>query len=322
MKYRIYGCGGCGINNLKLYMSTGHFKGKFDVVGLDTSGANPVDENLFPVIKVPGLEGSGGKQSEHWQEYDAFVQRVLATHEPGDVNIIINSLSGGSGGGIANKIHLELLKREIPVVSVVVGDMSSYLESINVVNSLLRLNKHTTETDLPVVFAYFSNSDAGATQTEVNKQITKFIDIFSVVFSADNTRIDYADIKNFFMFNQVINSVKISPVMTELRLLDQDGIASYEKNAVACLSIYSSEELIKQELDRVIYRKAGLNDQLTQANYLSLHAVLDHGDSMATIKEMLEKQKKSNNSIAGEFESKDDFASLKKTSSNGCDEFI
>lgn len=290
MKFKLFGCGGCGINITSRYQRDGLFRDSFEALGLDTSDANIDGLTNLSVELVPGATGSGSDQSKNVDRYEAFLHKVITQYEVGTVNILVYSASGGSGSSMGPTLHRMLLERDIPVISIIVGDNTTITEATNTVGTLLNLNKHT-ETGKPVVFSFYENTREN-THGKVNSDIVTFIDTLRIMLGNENRRIDQTDIYHLFFYNRV---VKAAPVLSCLEVISGDEAEVYDRNAVAAISLYDQEDSISQVFPQLLYRKAGIfGDRYKDPGYTSLHAVLDHGDSVENLKKMLADQRRKN----------------------------
>lgn len=298
MKFKAFGCGGCGIDIVNRYNVEGIFRDSFDLLGLDTSEANVDDVTNIKVEFVPGAIGSGSDQSKNVGRYGSFLQKILTQYEPGNINLLVYSASGGTGSSMGPILHRALLEKDIPVISIVIGDSSTITEATNTVSALLNLNSHT-ETNSPVIFSYFENT-IDNTHGAVNSAVIGFIDSLRIMLGGENKRIDQTDIYHLFFYNKV---VKASPVLSRLEIISGEEAEFYNSNAVAAISLYDHEDNIRQVFPQLLYRKAGIfGDEYKSSGYDSLHAVLDHGDSIKVLKDMLSNQRRKNAEVNNQYQ--------------------
>lgn len=313
MKFKVFGCGGCGINVVNRYSMEGFFRDQIGLLGLDTSDANTSDISNLKIELVPGAVGSGSDQSKNAERYGPFLQKIITQYEPGSVNILVYSASGGSGSSMGPTLHRMLLERQLPVISVVVGDMSTITEATNTVGTLLNLNMHT-ETNNPVIFSYFENNNTN-THGKINSDIIGFIDSLRLMLGPDNKRVDQTDIYHLFFYNRV---VKAAPVLSCLDIVSGEEAEVYSRKAVGAISLYDKEDNITQVFSQLLYRKAGIFGETHAGHgYSSLHAVLDHGDSVSILKTMLANQRRKNAEINDLYQNTGDIPRVDKISSSG-----
>lgn len=298
--FNIFACGGCGIDNLTNYMNTGK-QSKFvdQVVALDFSRATKVPDNLFEVVCPDDTEGSGSNKATNVEKVPDLIKRALSKVQPNKLNIVISSASGGSGAVIAPYLIRELIEKGYPVLTFLVGDMTSIKEMNNTVGTLRSLDARVAMMDAPILFCYRANTHQN-TQGAVNKEIAAAIDSALIMFNLTNNRIDYADVKNFFFFNKVVDA---DPILTQLVFSDHQQLAEYKRRPVAALSLFSDVDEITTPFENLLYRKAGIFSEHTKGYVGGLHAILDHGSTVGEVEAMIKDQETKLSSLAGSFKS-------------------
>ena len=313
MSIKIFGCGGTGLNILKHYLQKGAFKNDFEYIGMDTSDRNLFEDERLVIELVPNAHGSGGDVGFNSDKYPAFINKVLTQHGHGDLNIIVYSGSGGTGPSMGPTLHRALLEKEANVISMIIGDMSNINGATNTVRALLNLNDHT-ETGHPVIYSYRENGK-GKTEGQVNDDVCAVIDVLRVLLSTENQRIDAMDIHHLFFYNNV---VKATPILSCLEIIANDNAESYDKNAVAAISLFDNEDNVRSTFPNLLYNKAGIfAPRFSNPQFREIHAVLDHGDSVIALKEMLEKQRRVNAEINDKYQSTSDLQTPPVTERKG-----
>ena len=213
-------CGGTGINiadnTIKLIASLG--EGFSDIVFnyVDTSRANydklsdPLGELFLVENKEYGnktMHGSGGDRSIKAAQIMANIPDYLNSKkylkkEPDEYHMVIASASGGTGSVLLPLLTRELLRRDIPVFCVVIGDSSNAMFCINTLNTLATLNKFAIEANKPLSIVYYNNSNyfvdgLSAAEKSVNKQLFVTMTAMSLFLSGTNGKLDNQDIINF-----------------------------------------------------------------------------------------------------------------------------
>lgn len=295
--FNLYGFGGTGTNILNKYLTEGKGRKFIDqVVGVDTSNANPVEDGVFPVVRMEGAEGSGGNRKAHQPKFDDFAKQVFAKHPANKLNILIYSLGGGTGSSVGPYALRQLLQKKIPTLVICVGDISTLNEQNNTTDTLGSMYNQT-KLGVPVVFSYLENG-ADVSQGEVNRRAVSLIDNAIMMFNMHNERIDYADVKNFFYFTDV---VKADPIMTQLTFLGDNDINNYTRKPVAAISLYNDIDEISVPFENMLYRKSGLFGEEFSGYGNNLHAVLDHGSTLQSLKEIIAERDAKNNELSGQF---------------------
>lgn len=205
---KLFACGGAGINLGKTFEP---MRGKdnpmfavMDIAYLDTSPANLKDPVLprNAIYQVPGVDGSGQVRKENAELIFAHAPAMLEKHQPEDFNVVVHSLSGGSGSVIGPALVSEMTGRGIPVVAIGIGEVDTIKHMENTHMSLLSYINIALTHDAPVVSAYFCNSNL-TPEADVNKAIAQLITALSVLFSRENVSMDSKDLYHFLNFHKV-----------------------------------------------------------------------------------------------------------------------
>ena len=295
--FNIYAFGGTGTNILNGYLTQGKNHKFIDqIVGVDTSEANPVEDGLFPVVRLEGAEGSGGNRKAHSAKFDDFAKQIFAKHPANKLNILVYSLAGGTGSSIGPYALRQLLQKKIPTLVICVGDISTMNEQNNTVDTLGSMFNQT-KLGVPVIFSYLENGK-DVSQGEVNRRAVSLIDNAIKLFNLKNERVDYADVKNFFFFTDV---VKADPIMSQLTFLGEGDIQNYKRKPVAAISLYNNIDDISVPFDNMLYRKSGLFGDEFKGGADTIHAVLDHGSTLQSLKEFIAERDSKTNELAGQF---------------------
>lgn len=298
--FNIYAIGGTGINIVNRYLKDARHGGFVEtIVGIDSSTANPIAEGLFPLERLEGAEGSGGFRGAHKEKYGDFAKQILAKYSPNKVNIVVFSCGGGTGSGLGPFLVRYMLQRKIPVLSIVIGDTSTFNEQKNTIEALGSLYNQTSLGN-SVLFSYLENKPE-VSQGEVNAQAAARIDNTIMMFNLSNERIDYADVKNFFFYNDIVDA---DPILTQLTFLPENDLTKYGRRPVAAISLYPNGDDIRVPYENMLYRKAGVFGPSFHGLTGSVHAVLDHGDTLKGIEEMVEKKNVKADELAGAFRNK------------------
>lgn len=200
----MYCLGGCGINvgaTLEAYRGqTEPGMATLSNVYVDTSRSNlkpgiPEDK-VYIIRNDETTDGSGKERSWLAAPIMKHTKDILQKHAPGYMNIILSSLSGGSGAVIAAAIANELMQRNIPFIMIGVGvsdsgtEIANTKDSIRTFEGLVRANKKS----LPV--AYFENSPTKPASS-VDEEIIELVSATALIFSRQNEGMDTRDLHNF-----------------------------------------------------------------------------------------------------------------------------
>lgn len=295
--FNIYAFGGTGTNILNKYLTEGKGRKFIDqIVGVDTSEANPVADGLFPVVRLEGAEGSGGNRKAHQPKFDDFAKQIFAKHPANKLNILVYSLAGGTGSSIGPYALRQLLQKKIPTLVICVGDIDTLNEQNNTVDTLGSMYNQT-KLGVPVIFSYLENGP-DVSQGEINRRACSIIDNAIKVFNLKNERVDYADVKNFFFFTDV---VKADPIMSQLTFLGDADCPNYKRKPVAAISLYNDIDDIRVPFENMLYRKSGIYGEEYLGGGDTVHAVLDHGSTLTSLKEFIADRDSKTNELAGQF---------------------
>lgn len=241
-KIIIHAAGGAGINQaIKIYDNVDHTYGTvIETNFIDTSMKNAmayvdkikIDEDLYIIKSMShqndDIDGSGGERSHNYEAITESVKMYLDHHRinknvTGTFHIVLFSASGGSGSVIGPLIISEMLKRSIPVVACVTGDLNTVNFASNTSNTLASLDNISKSLNKPIPFYYINNTvvnndnkgiryentnNIKDTIDNADKGLISFIQIFSIFASGKNRDIDSQDINTFLDFTK-FKSIKI-----------------------------------------------------------------------------------------------------------------
>lgn len=310
----VYGLGGCGITILNTLVEEGKQKRFIDqIVGVDMSGANPGIEGAFPILRLEGGEGSGGDRRANSGIAEDFMKQLLAQFPANKINIVIYGAGGGSGATMGPYLVRLLISKGIPVLSMIVGDTTSLNERKNTIGTLRSMAAQAQLLGSPILFSYRENK-TGNTQGAVNRKVVQTIDNAVTMLNLENERIDYADVKNFFFFSKITDA---EPILAQMSFRDNATLAEYKRTPVAALSLFSDIDSITSPFDNLLYRKAGIFGPHTEGYGESLHAILDHGSTLAELEGMIKDQETTQAGLAGKFKSTAQLTAVVGTDVNG-----
>lgn len=209
-KMSVYFCGGTGANlseRLKQTIVAFNRAGMADLSNfvIDTSKSNlngPTPDNVF---LYKGFDGFGKKRDEDPSAIKKKIPEILANFAPQDFNIVVSSLSGGSGSVIAPFIVRELLGQGKNVIMLGVVSTDTDTEIRNTTKTLGNLETISQSTGHPVVLKTAVNP-ANGNQATVDETLTLDILKLAMLFSRRNARLDQSDLRNWLQYNRVIDA--------------------------------------------------------------------------------------------------------------------
>lgn len=223
---RIYAAGGMGSNICSQIKDL-----DLDVAFVDTSRSNLRGVNEDQIFLVPDLDGAGKNRIVTYEGFKDIVEEVLIRFKPSDtLNIVVSSLSGGSGAIINSSITRELLLQDKPVVVVVVDSTSSGIEISNSVKSLKTFKAISNQVQKSVSVFYVEN----ISRKEADKEVINFINLLALLTDKHNTEeFDSTDMRNFIQFQNV---TEYEPDVSILEI-SANEIITPEKGTVVVSSI-------------------------------------------------------------------------------------
>lgn len=225
----VYGCGGAGINQARrleaLVGKTALGYAEIVPMYIDTSDSNSVpDASIAPrTYRFEGTVGSGGLRKEHVDLIADAANEILSRLRPGDLNIVISSLSGGSGSVIAPCLVSELLARGQKVVVIGIASSESEIRVRNSKNTIISYANIAEETGLPVVLSLHNNTTK-TPRHAVDESISKVIFRLAVLFSGQNRELDDQDLLNWLAFTR---ATKFQPAVYTLAFATSEEGADY-----------------------------------------------------------------------------------------------
>lgn len=212
-KLCVYACGGTGINvGLQIErIVAGDMKSEdintfADVVVyfIDTSESNiRTRKSTDNVYLYTDLDGSGSKRAKNASVISGLVRDVLVKYPPGDINVVINSMGGGSGSVIGPQIASELLHNDQLVVCMATQVVDNTIHLANTVKTFETYESiaQKREKVLPLVLC----NNGEESEENVNRTFTNAVQMLSILFSGNNERQDTADLDHWINFEKVIN---------------------------------------------------------------------------------------------------------------------
>lgn len=174
----IIACGGAGINILRhaLPMITG----RVTFSRLDTSEAN------LRVGETANIIGGGGSGLVRGLNADVAVRTIAGLSDESlglaDVNIVIFSLSGGSGSVIGPLLIGDIAgRRKRLVIALTISSMQSEKHTNNTLQTLQSLRKITENTGLYLPISIFNNLTAGqrAVDEALPYKLSRLVDLLT-----------------------------------------------------------------------------------------------------------------------------------------------
>ena len=215
----IYACGGTGINIARQIKDL-----DVNIFYIDGSDSNLKGVSEDQVFLIPDQDGAGKDRTVTYNNFKNIVEDVLIRFKPSDVlNVVISSLSGGSGSVVSPLICKELISNGHNTIVVGVDSKHSLIEIRNSMKTLLTFKSISASVNKCISLFHVSNT----TRKEADQTAIRFINLLSVLVNRKNTdEFDTRDLRNFINFNTVTDnnpSVSILEVGTNQPLTPEKG---------------------------------------------------------------------------------------------------
>lgn len=196
--------GGFAINAGRAFLKTEAAKNaNVNVHMFDSSSANMGENEGW---RIPGMNGAGGDRRK---THEAFVAAGGATEllrrcPVNNFAVALFSASGGTGNVIATDPIVELLKRQIPVVAIVLVECNSNLTIKNAMNTIRTLEAKAKANNVPItIFTLYDNvlspeetgSGNQGSRSYVDKRAVQILEALSLLTSESFTELDPEDIR-------------------------------------------------------------------------------------------------------------------------------
>lgn len=255
----IYACGGAGANISKRLerFRSGNMAGmaQANIAYINTSNSDYDDEVPQDAIYVTeGTDGSGKDRGENNTLLKNAVPNILGTFKPGDLNIIVTSGGGGTGGVAANHILNELTARGLPTIIFVIGSIGSAKEVTNTANTLKSIELTSQKQNKPVVIQYYQN-DTVTPKSVVDAAVEWSITRLLVLASGENKHLDSADIKNWLNYEKVS---KVAPQLVMLDIVSKSELASMQKPNLVTMVVLATRNMDTENDLLIDYQATGI----------------------------------------------------------------
>lgn len=292
----LYGLGGTGINIVAPFIKSNGIVdpgfAELTTYFVDTSRSNlrkanlsgPNVESLLYVI--PGVDGSGKDRAENIGPIKERVQEILLKLKPKELNILVHSGSGGSGGVMGNVLAREIMDRGLDVIVLMVGSTDSKKELTNTLATLTTYERFVGALGRPIVVDYRQNDKDGSIG-EVDKLLHQSIILLASFFSNQNDGMDSKDLKNWLNYPKVTS---FDPAMVKLSFFSKDPMLGREDHLLA-LATLSDGVVPTTPPIPVEYQAIGhIPDVVKDAQFqIPTHAGLVHGFFHGVVSDLEEK---------------------------------
>lgn len=255
----VWSCGGCGTNIAKQLNDL-----DIDINYIDTSTSNLKGVKSDNIFLIEDIDGAGKDRSKTYEYFKHIAEDVLIRFKPSDnLNIVISSLSGGSGSVISPLVTKELIQKGYNTIVIGVDSRHSVKELDNSVKTLKTYKAISDSVNKAISLFYIENTN----RKETDKQAIWFITMMSLLVNKNKTEeFDTSDLNSFINFdkvtdntptvsiievnaNEVITPTKNTSVVSTILLTTdknstiQPVIPEYLTTCVVTDSQYSNEDI-------------------------------------------------------------------------------
>lgn len=207
----VYLLGGCGLSLGAVcdVEQVGDFSGfgQPNMIYFDSSKAN-VPGGETNVTLRSGTDGFGKDREEAKRLMGDQIDPFLRKNPPTEFNILVFSLSGGTGSVLGPMVVEAIGKLGKSVVSIVVQAADCEKSTSNTLETIRDLNKVSNRLKKPVVVSFHDNFGTGSTIESVNKAIHQELRTLMILCSHQNVGLDSSDMEKLLDYTKVVPGVK------------------------------------------------------------------------------------------------------------------
>lgn len=280
-KMNIYACGGTGTNvcaefvNYVQKSAVGFADVECFFIDTSRSNLNPSipEEKIY---LVENQEGAGKDRSAIYNPLADAQTEILHNFKPGDINIVVHSLSGGTGSVIGPIITAELLSRDIPVIVLGIASTPSKKETENSLKTIKSYESISSKLNKPVIMVYKENTPE-TPRTYIDNEVKTTLVLLSVLFSGQNKELDRSDLVNFLNYPKVTT---FPPRLSQLDFFSKTIKVTKGKTFVSFVTLVDNPDTSDVSDIHVEYQAVGIIPPEATKNIsieLPIHAVIVAG---------------------------------------------
>lgn len=198
MTVNVYACGGAGTNIAKQIKNL-----DINTFYIDTSLSNLRGVSEQHTFVMDDIDGAGKDRSKTYNHIKAnrIEDKILIKFKPSNsMNVVLHSLSGGSGSIIAPFIAKKLLENNKNVIVVCVDSRTSVKEIDNSIKTLMTYKSISDQTKSTVPLFFIHNKN----RKEADAQAIAFVHLVDILLDKTKTEeFDVTDFTNFLQFQVV-----------------------------------------------------------------------------------------------------------------------
>lgn len=222
----LFACGGCGSNIAKQIIDL-----DIEVNYIDTSTSNLKGVKSDNIFILEDIDGAGKDRSKTYEHFKDIASDVLIKFKPSSsLNIVISSLSGGSGSIIAPLITKELIRQGYNTIVIAIDSKHSVKELDNTIKTFKTYKSISDGMKKAISLFYIENSN----RKDSDNRAIWFINLMSLLVNKQHTEeFDTTDLTNFINFDRVTDN---DPTVSILEV-NKNEVINPEKNTTIVSTI-------------------------------------------------------------------------------------
>lgn len=222
----VFACGGCGTNIARQISDL-----DIEVNYIDTSTSNLKGVKSDNIFVLENIDGAGKDRSKTYEHFKDIADDVVIKFKPSpSLNVVVSSLSGGSGSIIAPLVTKELIRQGHNTIVIAIDSKHSVKELDNTIKAFQTYKSISNGIKKAISIFYIENSN----RKESDNKAVWFINLLSLLVNKDQTEeFDTTDLTNFINFDRVTDN---APTVSILEVNENETITP-EKNTTIVSSI-------------------------------------------------------------------------------------
>lgn len=202
-----------------------------NVCYVDTSTSNLKGVGHENIFLIPDIDGAGKNRNITYDNFKDIAGDVLIKFKPSNkLNVVVSSLSGGSGSIIGPMVVKELIKEGYNTIVIAVDSKHSVIELNNTIKTLKTYKSISDSVGKSISMFYVENNS----RKEADQQSIRFINLLSLIVNKEHTEeFDVTDLGNFINFSKVTDN---KPSVSVIEINPNEDIL-LEKNTSIVSSI-------------------------------------------------------------------------------------
>lgn len=222
----VFACGGCGTNVAKQITDL-----DIEVNYIDTSNSNLKGVKSDNIFVLENIDGAGKDRSKTYEHFKDIAGDVVIKFKPSPaLNVVVSSLSGGSGSIIAPLVAKELIRQGHNTIVIAIDSKHSVKELDNTIKAFKTYKSISDGIRKAISIFYIENTN----RKESDNKAVWFINLLSLLVNKQHTEeFDTTDLTNFINFDRVTEN---EPTVSILEL-NQNETINPEKNTTVVSTI-------------------------------------------------------------------------------------